>query len=560
MIKNLYCIAGLIIFALSCTNVDNSSFIDFKRSFSQWNLNYSPSTSFITVNDPLLHQKKFIGEEYTNDIKRFLIELNQINKKRISAENKLEYEAIKNFLERNIFINETLNFNDWNVLYLLDNYYRHLLYIGKLVQNNYTVDAPSIELDLLIDEIIFFDNQILFLLNQIKYKYNSEPELLAVSSTIEKMLSYSNYFCNEALNRTEAASLHPQIRALLRTMDKLKVWKETHYHKLEPHQDSFSDISYKKYFHLNSDFKIEFEDILNEAHKMMAEYEKMLFDFSLPLYLDDNDEPVWTDFSDTINVVKTVFNTLENTKYQCSNKDAVIRIIDASLEDLFSDNLYKNKDIIFIPTKEEVDRGYNYYDTSESSRLYINSSRRHSDIYENYYFTLMNLLPGDLFIYSRLINGNDFNHIYLNKNYFYGFKFLLIDYYLNNPIPKSNNLELCGVKNSEYLKIMELLYLKDRLVDCVGTIATINYYLDRKNISEMIQINDRLELIDDRRNSLLMEEIFGYRMDSIIKFTSLNKLQKLIQSENKSGGVELLNILYNNPNLSLVDIEKLFNK
>ena len=41
---------------------------------------------------------------YWVDIKRFLIELNQINKKRINAKNKLEYESIKRFLERNIFI------------------------------------------------------------------------------------------------------------------------------------------------------------------------------------------------------------------------------------------------------------------------------------------------------------------------------------------------------------------------------------------------------------------------------------------------------------------------
>ena len=197
MIKNLYCIIGIMIFALSCTNIDNSSFLDFKHSFSQWNLNYSSSVSFITVNDLVLHQKKFIGKEYTNDIKRFLIELNQINPKRISIENKLEYQSIKTFLEYNIFINETLNFDEWNALYLLDNYYSHLLYIGKLVQNKYTRRAPDSNLDLLASEIIFFNNQILFLIDQIEYKYDSESELLAVSSKIEKMLSYADYFCNE---------------------------------------------------------------------------------------------------------------------------------------------------------------------------------------------------------------------------------------------------------------------------------------------------------------------------------------------------------------------------
>ena len=153
MIKNLYCVTGIIIFALSCTNIDNSSFLDFKRSFSQWNLNYSSSVSFITVNDLVLDQKKFIGKEYINDIKRFLIELNQINPKRISIENKLEYQSIKIFLEYNIFVNETLNFDEWNALYVLNNYHHHLSYIGKLVQNKYTARAPSPTLDFLISEM-----------------------------------------------------------------------------------------------------------------------------------------------------------------------------------------------------------------------------------------------------------------------------------------------------------------------------------------------------------------------------------------------------------------------
>ena len=560
MIKNFYCVTGIMIFALSCTNIDNSSFLNFKRSFSQWNSNYSSSTSFITVNDLVLDQKKFIGKEYINDIKRFLIELNQINPKRISIENKLEYQSIKTFLEYNVFINETLNFDEWNALYQLDNYYSHLLYIGKLVQNKYTGKATDSTLDLLASEIIFFNNQILFLIDQIKYRYDSESELLAVSSKIEKMLSYADYFSNEVLDNQQANGLHRQIRDLLRTIEKLKNWKDNHYHRLDPYQHTFSDIIYKKYFHLNSDFKIEFKDILNDAGTMLSKYEKMLFDFSLPLYLDDNDEPVWTHFSDTVNVVKSVLDALENSRYQCPNKDGVIKIIDFSIYELFSDNLYKNRDIIFVASDEGVDRDYNYYNTKEDNKLYVNSSKHHSDIFQNYYFTLMNLLPGDLFLYNRLINGDGFNNIYLNKNYFYGFKLLLINYYLENSIPKSNNLELCGVKNSKYLKMMKLLYLKDRIIDCVGTIATINYYLDRKDISNTIESYDDLELIDDRKNNFLMEEIFAYKMDSILKFISIKRLHSLVQNGNKVDELKLLNILYENPNINLTSIEKLFNK
>ena len=119
MSKITFYILMVMIFTLSCTNTHNHSFIEFKHSFSQWNLIYSSTSSFITLNDPLLYQKNFIGEEYISDIKRFLIELNQINPKRLDKENNLEYQSIKIFLEYNIFSNETLNFDEWNALYVL---------------------------------------------------------------------------------------------------------------------------------------------------------------------------------------------------------------------------------------------------------------------------------------------------------------------------------------------------------------------------------------------------------------------------------------------------------
>ena len=550
----------VMIFTLSCTNNHNHSFIEFKHSFSQWNLIYSPTSSFITVNDLLLYQKKFIGEEYINDIKRFLIELNQINPKRLDKENNLEYQSIKIFLEYNIFVNETLNFDEWNALYLLNNYYHHLSYIGKLVQNKYTARAPSLNLDFLISEIKFFNDQIFFLMKNLKYKHNAEPELIVVSSLIEKMINYSDHIVHYALENQLVTTLHRDIKSLRRTMYQLRDWHENQYHKLKPFQNKISDINYKKYFYLNSDFRIEFFDILNNTKTALAKHKKILFELSLPLYLKNNDEPVWTDFSDTVNVINTVLDTLENVEYKCSDKDAAIRIIDSSIYELFNDNLYKNKDIIFIYHNQEVENDFNYYNTKGINEIYVNTSKSSDNLFQNYYFTLMNLLPGDLFIYNRLKENDGFNSIYLNRDYFYGFKLFLINYYLKNSTRQSDDSKLCGLKNSEYLTVMKLFYLKDRIIDCIGTIATINYYLEKKDISDSIQLHDQLNLINDKKNNLLKEEIFGYKMDSIIKFISINKFQDLLQNGNRADELKLLNILYENPNMNLITIEKLFNK
>ena len=107
---------------------------------------------------------------------------------------------------------------------------------------------------------------------------------------------------------------------------------------------------------------------------------------------------------------------------------------------------------------------------------------------------------------------------------------------------------------------MKLFFLKDRIIDCIGAITTINYYLEKKDISDSIKLHDQLNLINDKKNNLLKEEIFGYKMDSIIKFISVNKLHNLVQNKNSADELKLLNILYENPNINLIAIEKLFNK
>ena len=549
-----------MIFLLSCTDTHQHSFIDFKYSFSQWNATYSPTLSFIMANDPLIYKKIFIGKEYISDIKRFLIELNQITPKRLNKENLLEYQSIKKFLDYNLFINETLNFNDWNAIYLLNNYHHHLSYIGKLVENIHTTEATHSGHDFLVTEIKFFNDQISFLIKNLRYRYNTEAELQTLSSLIGKIVDYTNYFSDQALEEGSVPHLHSAIKSIRHRIHQLEDWYDNEYYKLESFENNLSHISYIKYFYLSSDFKIEFINILNDANTALAKHENTLFKLSLPLYLKNNDEPVWTDFSDTVNVINDSFNTFMNSRYQCSDKDAAVRIIDYSIYELFHDDLYKNREVIFINSNQGVENNFTYYDTSVMNELYVYSSTSSNNVFENYYFTLMNLLPGDLFIYNRLKKNDGFNSNYLNRGYFYGFKLFLINYYLENPIKRIDDFELCKVNNTEYLRVMKLLYLKDRIIDCIGTIAAMNYFLEKKDVSDSIETHDHLGFIDEKTNNLLKEEIFGYKLDSIIKFISINKLQNLAQSENKADELKLLNILYENPNTNLTSIENIFNK
>ena len=107
---------------------------------------------------------------------------------------------------------------------------------------------------------------------------------------------------------------------------------------------------------------------------------------------------------------------------------------------------------------------------------------------------------------------------------------------------------------------MRLLYLRDRIIDALTAIISIEYFLADRTIQDIIDQYDQLGLIAKNNNNLLIEEIFDYKMDSIIKFTSVSKLKNLIYGMNETDVERLLLILQSNLNSSLVDIEKKFNK
>ena len=86
-----------------------------------------------------------------------------------------------------------------------------------------------------------------------------------------------------------------------------------------------SSLDFKKYLHIISDDKKNFEEILESAFLKLDYTENLLFDLCLPIYLEQNDEPIWTDFSDTINVISTVFEDVNSNSYQCSSNREILK-------------------------------------------------------------------------------------------------------------------------------------------------------------------------------------------------------------------------------------------
>ena len=94
----------------SCSNRDYLLFEEYKVSFYNWNLKYSPTTQFLKLDSSFKNKKEFSDLEYISDLKRFLIELNQIDINKVGKNNFLAYKSIKEFLNKQIYLDKTMKF------------------------------------------------------------------------------------------------------------------------------------------------------------------------------------------------------------------------------------------------------------------------------------------------------------------------------------------------------------------------------------------------------------------------------------------------------------------
>ena len=118
--KNIIIVLLITFLLNSCSNRDYLLFEEYKVSFYNWNLKYSPTTQFLNLDSSFKNKKEFSGFDYVSDLKRFLIELNQIDINKVGKNNFLAYESIKRFLNKEIYLDKTMKFNQWNSLYYLN--------------------------------------------------------------------------------------------------------------------------------------------------------------------------------------------------------------------------------------------------------------------------------------------------------------------------------------------------------------------------------------------------------------------------------------------------------
>ena len=315
--KRILIIAGILIFG--CRSSPEASFENLNIAFINWYFKYHPvkSTRYGIKGNDGKYRLNGTSErdEYYADISRFLIELSQIDATKISPEVRIDYNILYSKLEKMKYIMDDIRPWEWNPLWTINEIYEGIYILSERVhlEMDDRVDALQSRLeeipmvldnskDLMIAQsefhISYYNDRIdklIFLLQQLPLKLNSDNITLDnIDRLIEKCIN---------------------------TLDEYKEWLNI-YAELEK-------MNFPEDLHLiEGGFmhfiggKYQVVPVYKLAEKKLSSTQERLFNLALPIYLADNDEPVWLDKADTLEVIQwTIDSIRKNPKYKINNEE-----------------------------------------------------------------------------------------------------------------------------------------------------------------------------------------------------------------------------------------------
>ena len=258
-------------------------------------MKYDNHNSLVWSNE-LDMNKNYLGREKHTDLKRFLIELNQINALKISDNIEMNYSLLKNHLTSNVYKEEKLKYSEWNLIGLLYN--------------------VSLQIDAMSNDDYYTDNQISYIAKSIEeiqqlIKYRVDDKSYSVNIDFA-----FNYLKQKTLKYKELHNGY--FTSLMSNINKIEKWYNKDYQKYPVYIFFESNDKFLKYIKLNNRIDIKgFKDMgKNDIIKNIS----YVLDLSLPVFLKNNDEPVWTNYDDTLGVMNWALDSLDNMAFNCIDK------------------------------------------------------------------------------------------------------------------------------------------------------------------------------------------------------------------------------------------------
>ena len=529
----IYKYAICFLFLISCNSKNTNNFLILKEAFVDWynknhlTNNYNYDVSYFSLINNLSSMN------YYEDISRFKLELSQINKNELNSYSKIDYEIMLSTIRRINLSNSSLKNKNNSLNDVVLNIYNSFYLI--INDNKFSDFNKIILLEKHLPDVLKY-------LNNSKENLSSENNSKLISQFNESyyiLNNYLNYITNLLeINENSYNTLFENINILRDDLKKFFNWVNYDY------SFSTSNLSFlekeNNYYDLYKSNLFEnelynYSNTINFLKNKVNILKNNLFNESLSIYLNFNDEPIWVDNSDTLNVINWVVNN--KIKVSTFNVDDLVEKISGNYKNIL--DYYKNLNIQRFDTsaaKIILKKDYNIHSNYYCHGSFVLDLYDKNSLELNDYF-ITNLIFEKIFsmhnIYGSLIGNNNSLRNIENEFYSSGISLFLYELYINDLSEKFQLNKILFYIN--LIKKIEIAILQDQH----------NNNLDENKITEAFKSNDFFSnyLVDIDPSSLNNSNILY--LESILSYLHLlNKYEEKVLIKKKLEKNEFINNIF----------------
>lgn len=320
--KKILILIGILIFG--CRSSPEASFENLNTAFINWYFKYHPVEStrynMSKNNGRFSLNTKTEMDEYYADISRFLIELSQIDATKIAHNSRIDYNILYSQLEKMKYVIDEIKPWEWNPLWTLDELHDGLYILSE--RENIDMDNRVSAIQSRLGKIpeLLENSKILMIAHSkihILYSNTRVDKLLILLQQLPLKLNSDNITLD---------NIDDLIKKSTVALEDFKNWINSQAVKFD--EINFpSDVSLiQNGFNHFTGGKYLSPHVYELAKKKLIPIQDRLFHLTLPFYLKENDEPVWLDRADTLEVIQwTIDDIYNNPKNKIRNDEVLSR-------------------------------------------------------------------------------------------------------------------------------------------------------------------------------------------------------------------------------------------
>ena len=318
--KRILILIGIIIFG--CRSSPETSFDNLNQAFISWYFKYHPVEStrynMSKNNGRFSLNTKTEMDEYYADISRFLIELSQIDATKIAHNSRIDYNILYSQLEKMKYVIDEIKPWEWNPLWTLDELHDGLYILSE--RENIDMDNRVSAIQSRLEKIpeLLENSKILMIAHSkihILYSNTRVDKLLILLQQLPLKLNSDNITLD---------NIDDLIKKSTVALEDFKNWINSQAVKFD--EINFpSDVSLiQNGFNHFTGGKYLSPHVYELAKKKLIPIQDRLFHLTLPFYLKENDEPVWLDRADTLEVIQWTIDDIYNNPKNTIRNDEVL--------------------------------------------------------------------------------------------------------------------------------------------------------------------------------------------------------------------------------------------